>query len=362
LFFNILVGILAVIGALVLLLAIVVVVIYFILSRNFSRELQPTVGEISEAMSGDSPLEIPPMRIWLEPIDEHVWHGVPLISLIEEWMSSHQFLPGGNYRIQELGGELIRIYLSSDRRLLAAIRLPRDQAEPYVEFCCDLGKGNRGGISNPPSSTIPLPEGAIGKYYSPRLSEDIELLNHMWLQARELVDSQSTVCIDGARVASFFEDAHAAEMDNRLTAGGIDVEEICQAFRAQGLVATELEIQSIQQQWQQAIERHLIACSTRSRDRTNRGAQILAVHDGSLSSYLIARVDVLLRHFQNIDIDELAFLANELVILLGKFRPREAMSRFRPLLPSSLRYQLIDQLTHPVGTDLYLLPNESTAK
>jgi hypothetical protein len=179
----------------------------------------------------------------------------------------------------------------------------------------------------------------------------------MWLEAKELVTQQAVQLVNPQRIAIFFEEAHAAEMDSRIACGGLAEEEIRASLFAQGTHASDQDVEDIQGQWQQAIEQHLLDFSTRGRVQRTAGREILVVHDGSLHHYLRSRICPLLRCSGELDQRQFLAMVNELGLLLETFTPREAMARFRPLLPGTLRYDLIDQLHQPVEADLYTLPS-----
>lgn len=302
---------------------------------------------------------VPPMRIHVQAVPYPILPNMydALSQRIDRWLLDHSFNRIGEFMIEEIDGELLRVYLSSDQRLVAAVRYQQHILEPYVEFCFDLGGGARGGVSNPPGSPIELPHDAVGKYYPESLSENFGLLSRMWLEAQELIDRCEVFRVEPTDVPQFFEDAHSAEMDFRIASGGVTAEEIRSSFTAQGVAVSTAEIEDIQQQWQEAIEQHLITYSNRGLKHQNLGHELLVVHEGSLGRYLLHRVIQKFDEMRECDTAQRQAMVGELEIMLKNFSPREAIARFRPLLPQPLRYQLIDQLERPVGTDLYALPN-----
>ena len=84
----------------------------------------------------------------------------------------------------------------------------------------DLGRGMRGGISNPPDATLQLPSDAVGRFFSGRLTGDFQLLSRMWLEAKELLDAHPAVKVDAGGIPEFFEEAHSVEMEYRIESGG----------------------------------------------------------------------------------------------------------------------------------------------
>jgi hypothetical protein len=297
---------------------------------------------------------VPPMSIFLEPIDRK-WHEVDdLCRLIDQWMMQHNFQRIGYFRIEELDNDELCVYLSGDKLLVGSIRLSQDAAEPFVEFCFDLGQGDRGGTSNPPSSTIRPAAGAAGCHYDECLSSDPDLLQRMYDRARELVDEYKPLPVSADRIAEFFEEAHASEMKLRVANGGISATEIQDVLLRQGVEPTSTRVAGIQGQWQSAIEDYLLEFSARGKNRQMDGQRVLIVHDGSVSSYLITMLrPVILSTTQ--DVNEIESLCVELEQMLERFSPREAVARFRPLLPMKNRFELVDQITRPLAADVYAL-------
>ncbi len=376
---NIIIAILALLGAIVVVAIVTLLVIYVLLSMKLSRNIQQTVEAMetalartiqdklnTESLLESRPGNVPPMRIRIQPTHlvpalQNQFEENSLAARIHDWLLEHSFDAQGDFYIEQMEGEYLRIYLSSDQRLVAATRFQPDCLEPYVEFCFDLGNGIRGGVSNPPGCPIALPEDAVGKYYQVQLSDNFELLSRMWLEAKELSDAHEVQLVAANAVSEFFEVAHAAEMDFRIASGGVSEAEIQGSFAAEGMVATTDDIAEIQKQWQEAIERHLLDYSKHGLKQFDLGREILIVHDGSVCNYLLERMRLKLQQMHHDDrllCDQALIreMATELTGLLQQFSPREAMARFRPLLPVPLRYDLIDQLQHPIGADLYALP------
>lgn len=355
----------------VVLAVLVFAVAYIVLMRRLTNKMRGTVEDMEALLTrtiesadrnGGVLSEddcVPPIRIHLEPVQDETDVVDPLTQRIATWLRAHSFLPAGHFVIEELPQERLRVFLSEDHRLLAAIRTTEAAIEPYVEFCFDLGNRQCGGVGNPPASTLQLPDDAIGRFYSERLSDNFDLLSRMWLDAREMVDQHDVLPVRPNAIAEFFEEAHAAEMDNRIACGGVSETEIRSAFAAQGLEATEGDIVDLQTHWQTAIDKHILDFSSRSLNHVYAGDKILIVHDGSVARYLLNQVRSMLDELESpelLDQETLLDAFSELRTLLGKFPPREAIARFRPLLPAQLRYQLVDQLRRPVEADLYLLP------
>ncbi len=370
--FTTLLYILAAIGAVAVVLSVTIGIAYVIVARRLSRSMSRTVADMERMLVGSLEAAranrlpgseqlslVPPMRIHLEPAS-NAWDGEgdALVRRIDDWLRQHSFELVGDFIIEELAGERLRVFLSQDRYLVAAIRQSPDAGEPYVEFCMDLGKGHRGGVSNPPCGTLQLPSDAIGSFHDVRLSEHFEQLSRMWLEAKELTDEHDVRVVDTGRIAEFYEEAHACEMDFRMAQGGVSEDEIRSAFAAQGVVPSVDDVAEIQEQWQLAIEHHLLDFSARAQNHHYAGGHILIVHNGSVQSYLLHRIVDMLDEVEGLEgmsREEILSTISELRILLNRFSPREAMARFRPLLPKPVRYNLVDQLKQPIEADLYLL-------
>ena len=142
---------------------------------------------------------------------------------------------------------------------------------------------------------------------------------------------------------------------------GVSEDEVCTALIAQGIEPSEEDVVEIQGQWQAAIEHHLLDFSSRALNEYHAGRSVLIVYEGSIASYLLRRVEEMLKgalatHDVASEEHNLQAWTGELRELLQRFSPREAIARFRALLPRSARYTLIDQLDQPVSADLYILP------
>lgn len=368
--FHFLVYALATIGGVVVLAVVALAIAYVIMSRGIQRKMRSTVSEMELAVSGAlaekqlavvGPAVIPPMRIHLEPMPNEIGAMGAIGQRVGAWLTEHGFDFAGNFLIEELLGEQLQVYVSRDRRMVGALRCPNGCDEPYMEFCFDLGDAQRGGVSNPPDATLQLPAEAVGRFHRGRLSESFELLSQMWLEASELIDEHHVQPVELGEVPAFFEDAHAAEMDCRIANGGVSELEIREALIAQGIEPDTTDVEEIQEQWQVAIELHLLDFSSRAMNHYASGSDVLIVYDGSVGSYLMNRLRDRLDDFEDLDPqreisrEDVLESLGELRVLLSRFSPREAIARFRPLLPLALRYDLIDQLKHPVEADFYLL-------
>lgn len=371
--FHSIVLVFIVIGALIAFSCIALGVAYVIVASRLTRRMRKTVGEMEailadsieavrvlEAQRAAEPSSVPPMRITLEPASVRPAVSVDLVDRIESWILSHGFFPTGDFEVLP-HGEQLRTFLSDDRTLVAAIRMDRNGKDLYAEFCCDLGNGRRGGVGNPPLDSVQLPPDASGKYFSGRLEDDFQLLSQMWLEAKDIVDNEIVYEVRPEDIRAFFEHAHATEMDTWIACGGLSESEIRDSFEVQGIEASNDDVESIQCQWQSAVERQLASLSSKAREHLRQGSEVLVVHENCISAHLVERLSTLFQENEIHRDRDLAEILAELEILLRRFSPREAIARLRPVLPNHLRYQLIDQLTSPVGADVYRFPSSGDA-
>lgn len=371
---KLILAILATIGALVVVGITVIVVLYLAVARRVTLRVRQSLQEF-EDMQGlafdadyirsvddlkEFDFDVPPMRIHLKKTLPAIWvneRDVETVSGVSKWIESNGFEFVGDYLISELPESRLKVFLSDDRWLVATIRQDNADDPIYVEFCFDLGDNQRGGVSNPPNATVPLPEDAVGEHFHERLEDGIQILPKMLARARELAEEYAALKADRNRIEKFFEVAHAAEMDLRIERGGLTAEEIRLALEHDKQTVSSADIEVIQRDWQDAIEQFLVVQSPRGADLIDDDGEVVAVHDGSLSTYLFARFHDFYESYGEIEPEEMSRLTGELDALLRLFKPREAIARFRPLLPESLRFSLIDQLRKPVEADLYLLPS-----
>ncbi|MCR9291347.1 MAG: hypothetical protein NXI32_01425 [bacterium] len=303
---------------------------------------------------------VPPMRIHLELNDQDVSILGDWGKRVSAWLEAHDFVQVGRYVIEELNCEQLFAYLDPSSRLLAAIRWTPNSDEPYVEFCFLDEDGELHGIANPPASTVPLPPGSVGHFYREGLDEECALLDQMWADAKEIAASHAATVWRAQNVPAIYEQAHAREMDYRLSIGGLTEQEICEALSQQNIAPSTDDIHAIQQQWQNAIHAHLLDFSSTALNYRVAGRQILIVHDGSLKSDLVDRLSNLLKGLGQPKSQphqrQLVSAFAELPAMMAHFAPREAIARFRPFLPPEARYELIDVLSQPVEADFYVLP------
>ena len=362
---KIIVGILATIGAVVVLGIVVVMVLYLVVARRITTRVRQSLREF-EALHGDSidaeyrrvagecpMIAVPPMRIHVVEAPLGVWGDDREVEAGAKWIEANGFELIGDFVIEELPESRLKVLLSDDRLLVAAIRQDDDWTSPYVEFCFDLGGNQRGGVSNPPHATIPLPEGAIGEHFDEDFIGNDDVLKRMLKRARKLAKENSAVKVDRRKIIEFFESAHAAEMDSRIHRGGLTEEEIRAALTREQITPTPSDIEEIQWSWQESIEQFLVDHSLKDVDESG---EMFAVHDSTSASYLRQRICEFYESDSDLDQTQLTRIDNELQTLLKLFSPREAMARLRPLLPERLRFSLVDQLRKPVEADLYLLP------
>ena len=158
-----------------------VMLLYFLVARRVTKRVRQSLHEF-EALAHNSidadsyrvlddnlQFEVPPMRIHLERATAEIWAGERGVDECSRWITNNGFAFDGDYLIEELPDARLKVFLSDDEELVATIRQDDLENAPYVEFCFDLGGQSRGGVSNPPHSTVPLPEGAIGETLPRRL-------------------------------------------------------------------------------------------------------------------------------------------------------------------------------------------------
>ncbi len=368
---HVVVYLLAAFGAGVILMLIVLAIAYVTVQRRVSQRLQQAMEEINlllQAQAESSPSDgqdtegqfVPPMRIHFEAATSNLApfqpHGLKVHQQLIEW----GFELMGQYVVEELQDECIRIYLDDSQHYIALLRRPQSEQEPYIEFCFVSTDGELGGVANPPRSTVQLPADVLGRYYNVSFSEEPGLAARMWSEVQELAEGLECIAIENSpeSIARIFEDAHAEEMDYRLVSGGLSEAEILQSLSSQGTPVSADDVEMVQASWQAAIEQHLLDFSPRGLNHHILGREILVVYDGSVNSYLINRIGRMLEQWEIVDErsrDEIVAILEELQELLNRFTPREAIARFRPLLPQKLRYDLVDQLSMPVEADFYVL-------
>ncbi len=341
-------------------------VAYSILRRRVSHKLEAPLEDL-EKLSQQSPSAsgvgescVPPMRIHLEFTEDDLGQFGSRGAMAEHWLRGKEFRFLGQFVIEEMQDEQLRGFAHQESSVLALIRFPYDAGQPYVEFSTLLSEDELAGVANPPRKTLQLPEDAPGEYFFEDLS--IDLLNRMWEATAAILLTHSVLPVpqDQVAFAELFERAHAAELDYRMERGGLSSSEIEETFAQQGIVASSFDIDAIQQQWQVAIEKHLMDFSSKASNCYYSGRQVLIVYEGSQHRYLLSRLGELLGRLDSIPkIQQEQLLASfaELRQMLDSFSPREAMARFRAHLPREMRYDLIDQLQVPLEADCYVLPS-----
>ena len=288
---KIMLAILATIGAVVVLGIAVIMVMYFVVARritlNVRQQLQGFEAMKAQAIDADyfrslddeeeSELEVPPMRIHLDRTSLAIWANDGGVDQATKWIVNNGFEFVGDFLIEELPESRLRVFLSDDRWLVAAIRQDQVDDSAYVEFCFDLGGTRRGGVSNPPHATVPLPEGAIGEHFQDDFYDGVHILPKMLERARELVEDNAVLKVDRGRIEEFFEAAHAAEMDLRIKRGGLTAEEIRCALEQDQQTVSKAEIEVIQRDWQDAIEEFLVEHSPNGTECQEGDGEVIAV-------------------------------------------------------------------------------------
>ncbi len=336
------------------------ILIYRKRSNEDSHQIQSALTNLNHRLTQlecrlDVQSTVPPMHIFLEPKDRR-WHSRDeLCRKIDQWMSKHDFERLGYFSIEGLNREELCTYLSHDRLLVGAIRMPLDISEPYIEFCFSSGpSGQRGGVGNPPQSTIGTTDGVAGRYFQGSLSVDFSLLDQMHVAARQLLQDHTATPVDPHHIAEFFEEAHAYEMACRVASGGISQQEILEALRRQGVQPTSDQVSAVQCQWQAAIQDYLLEFSPQGKNYLVAGHRLLIVHDGSYVNFLSSQLSQLLKQ-SLADAQEIGLLCQQLEQLLERFQPRQAISRFCRLIPMACMLRLVDQMRFPVACDVYAI-------
>ncbi|MFN3189637.1 MAG: hypothetical protein ACE361_03855 [Aureliella sp.] len=353
---------------------VVLAVLHVMWMRRVANRVEESIGHMEKILEGQSlrgslhtlsggtefnPL-VPPLSIHFEEARNQLAIFGAVGRIGEQWLLDHRFEYYGQFIIEELGYEQVRCYLSPDQKLIASIRCPHDAEEAYVEFCYDLGDGQLGGVANPPASTVPLADSASGRFFDGSIKDSPQLLASMHEVAIELTDAQPTNLIPRHRdaIARCYEEAHRQEMLQRLSNGGITKQEIRDTLSQQGQIASEDEITEIHGHWQQAIDAHVVEHSPRSKNQFYAGRPLMVVHSQSSAEHLKDRLESTLQQVEDLReslLDETFSPMQELKSMLEQFSPREAIARFRPLLPKETRFQLIDQTSTPIEADVYVL-------
>jgi hypothetical protein len=120
------------------------IVIYRWRSHGKRHQIQSALSDLNHRLTQlesrlDVQSTVPPMHIFLEPKDRR-WHSKDeLCRQIDRWMLQNDFERLGYFSIEGMNREELCTYLSQDRLLVGAIRMPLDISEPYVEFCFSSG-------------------------------------------------------------------------------------------------------------------------------------------------------------------------------------------------------------------------------
>ncbi|MFK7735616.1 MAG: hypothetical protein AB8B50_06300 [Pirellulaceae bacterium] len=355
--------------------ALVLGSVYFLWVRRLSQKLQDSIHAMDHLISNNqdwtekrrthridfNPL-VPPMTIFLEEAKNQISLFGKVGRVAERWLLENGFRFEGQFLIEELGYEQLRCYVAQDRNMLVSVRIPPYAEEAYIEFCMDLGEGAVAGIANPPASTLSPPGEATSQFLPGSVAEDPSLLPRMYHIAAELVEREDVhpFAFGRSAIADFYESAHGSEMLRRLEAGGISKEEVLQTLKTQGWVGSEAEVRGLRGQWQQAIDAHLLEFSPNGLNHQHSGQRVLIVHDSSLVEHIEDTLrEVLESLAPSSPSTAREVLGSELEELFERFTPREAIARFRALLPNTARYQLIDQISNPIEADVYALVRQS---
>ncbi len=351
---RLIVTILATIGAVVVIAIVVVLVMYYLLVRRVRNRVRQSLREFEDlnvgsidaaiAREGDSAgelcFEVPPMRIHLREASHEIWGADAAVLEATCWIRAKGFEFISDYLIDEAPEARLRVFLSEDQLLVATIR------QDSQELCRMSSSVLTWAIIGVAVSAIrPIPPSRSRRMRSAStftttsmmaciscrrcLREPVSLL-------RSMVRGEWTLM----RFVHSSRRPHAHEMDARIERGGLTIDEIRSTLEHSRQAVSPAEIEEIQWTWQDAIDRFLV---DQSRKRFDDADEWLAVHDGSLSTYLYDRLSKYYSEVLRIDSEEFARVSQELKTLLELFQPREAIARFRPLLPSEIRINLVDQ-------------------
>ena len=380
---KILVGFLAIIGGLVVLVVIALFVGYFVFAYRMRKKIRSYLdANFDRTIRGDdssdhgnfyaddgwefSDVEIPPMVIHLVQKEGVSWSRDKDVEKVLEKatrsLSRAGFKVVGDFCVRGEDDKLKRFFSDAQGQMMAVILYSPELPEPYVEFLFEKKVGGFVQVHNYPSNVYFAPHGMLEcQHIDKRISENVRVVSKMLGIALKLIEQNPAKPVLVEDVPRRYERFYADEMAWRIRKGGLDRDEIVEVFKAEGLEIDEEKINKVRNKWQFAIESFLIEQSRRAAEQDDDGHEVLAVHDGSNKSFLIDRLDGFLdavadglEDMKEIDAER---LRGELNQLLNRFSPREAISRFRAILPQSIRYSLIDQIKKPIETDLYLMPD-----
>ncbi len=380
---KILVGFLAIIGGLVLLAVIALIVGYFVFAYRMRKKIRSyldanfdrTIGFDDSSDHGNfgdendwefSNMEIPPMVIELVHKEGVSWSNHKEVEKVLEKASRSLTRSGfryvGDFCVRGEDDKLKRFFMDVQGQMMAVILYSPELPEPYVEFLFEKKLGGFVQVHNYPSQVYFAPHGVLEcQHIDKRISENVRIITKMLGIATKRMEQHPAKPVIDEDVPRRYERFYADEMAWRIRRGGLNRDEIVEVFKAEGLEIDEEMINKVRDKWQFAIESFLIEQSRRAAEQDDDGREVLAVHDGSNKSFLVDRLDGFLDavsdgldDIKDFDADR---LRSELQQLLNRFSPREAISRFRAILPQPIRYSLIDQIKKPIETDLYLLPD-----
>ncbi len=374
--FRIVIGFLLAVVVLLFVACLVLCLCYLVIARRLTTQMRKTVRRmeslLDETIASRKFFDVdcvPPMRISVRQIAhcEIPLQEPKLLDRVDTRLRELSFSAAGDYRVDETD-EFLRAYVSEDRLMLAAIRLPANE-QLYAEFFMDIGDGRLAGVGNPPSGCIMPDDTSIAKHFPGSLEDNPVLLSQMWLEAKDMIDTLECSQIESDGVAGFFEHAHAAEMQWRMQHGGITEQEVRAAFVSQGVNASSEDIETVQLCWQRAIDRYILESAfVDGFPPSGSASRLLVVHDYSLAAHLEDRLAAFGERISNDTTVKSAAAASSiescrglLATMLKLFPAREAIARLRPHLPDNCRYQLLSSIKQPVAADIYLFPGASIA-
>ncbi len=365
---KILVGILAFIGAVVVLAIAALLIGYVVFAYRMQKKIRAfldTEGLDIDAQLDDeyctADVEIPPLTINLVPTDNPDWieFGESVEKTLRILRRSHFKLIGDFH--DEESDSPYRFLISDTGELIAFIHLSAHISQPYLELFAEKANGGYIRVHNFPSATMQAPSADTCRHFQEPLDQE-QTVRKILSCARKLVKAHTVKPVAESNVIKQFVKYFSDGIAFRIRRGGLSQEEIEATFRYAGLEIDQELIDRVRNSWQYAIENYLIEQSSKASQQDEEGYEVLAVHDGSNKSFLIERIDLFLvmlgERLSNMKEVDIKQMREELIGLLNRFSPREAIARFRPILPQALRYSLIDQLKKPIEADLYLIPEE----
>lgn len=275
-------------------LALVGAIVWFWIKRKVGRFL---VG-LGEAIGLGG--AVPPFRITLEPSSDLEWTGRDTVDSITAALEAIGYVRAGDFLVAEMGGVKLRGLVNGEACTLAALYehpqidtplldllgLHQDRHHVLVTTAPDDG------LDTPPSKTVhrAVNDLAEREAVGPAVGAMHETL---------LADSagRQPIAIGPTLFPLTFATAYAAEMDWRISRGGVTAEEVRGAAAAGGQEPPDEDsIERVQRQWRSAISdfvgeetqrAFLAAGSVLATDWEEMRDRVLVVHEHSERSDLV---------------------------------------------------------------------------